>query len=119
MKVIHIPTLFLHGGLLVLAGLMLNDYSDGFLLIAGLVLIGHVVLTCVSRRSLSLTHLLGCGFQYLIFRFGLITVGSGAFGLGGGGFALFFYQLALGATALMEVLIDLFKYRRNRDHPPI
>lgn len=97
MKYIHFPTLLLHGGLLILARLLLNDYPDGFLVIAGISLASHVVWACISRRSPGLSHLLGCCVQYLVFRFGVIAVSGGAFGLGGGGFALLFYQFALAA----------------------
>ena len=119
MKFIHFPTLILHGLLLMLAGLLLNDYTDGFLVIAGLALACHMVWDCISRRSLSLSHLLGCVVQYFVFRFRVITVSIGAFGLGGGELGLFFYQIALGATFLMEALIDLIKYRRNQKLPPV
>ena len=104
MKYIHYPTLLLHGALLLLAKLLLGDYQDGFLLTAVILLLGYLILGFVSRRPLSPSHLLGCAIQFLVFRSGLIA----ATGLGSG-LALFFYQIALAASAAALVLTDLIR----------
>lgn len=115
MKHIHFPTLLLHGLLLVLAKLLMNDIPDGFLWAAGMLLVGHLIWSCVSTRSLAVSHLLGCGIQALVFRFGLIEADNGAFGLGGGGFALFFYLIALGGSAVLEAVIGIVRYYTTRE----
>lgn len=109
MKRIHIPTVIFHGILLLLAKLLLDDYQDGFLLAAGILLAGHLIAAWVCPGSFGFTHLLGCGVQFLAFRLDLIGPFSGL----GSGLSLFFYQIALAASAVLEVLIALIKLRRS------
>ena len=112
MKHIHFPTLALHGVLLVLAQGLLTHYPDAFLLPAIGALVLHLLWCCRSKRPLALSHLLGCAVQGAAFALGIIEVGSRAFGLGGGEFARFFYLLALASSAIIELVVGLFKYFR-------
>lgn len=114
MKYIHFPTLALHGLLLILARLLLNDSHDGFLVAAGLLLAGHVIWSCCSRRSLLPSHLIGCAVQAAFFGLGIIEVSRGPFGLGGGEFGLFFYLIALGISAVLEAFIGIIRYYRKK-----
>lgn len=109
MQYIHFPTLLFHGGLVLLAQLTINHYHDAFLSIGVLLLVVHAVWAIRSKKWLMPSHLLGCAAQFAVFATGLIEVHSGAFGLGGGEFALFFYQCALGISAFVELLIGLLK----------
>ena len=109
MKYIHFPTLLLHGGLLVFAHAAINHYHDAFLLVSIAALILHAVWSARSKKQMAISHALGCAAQFAVFQFGLIDVNSGAFGLGGGEFALFFYEIALIASLFAAVIIGLFK----------
>lgn len=112
MKHIHFPTLVLHAGLMLLAGLTMNDYADAFLVLGGIALICHIFWCGISRQLLFPAHLLGSVLQFTAHGCGLISVDSGAFGLGGGGFAQFFYLIALGLSLGIEAVITLI--RRDR-----
>ena len=112
MKHIHFPTLVLHILIPVLARLTMNTYSDAFLFLAAGLLLAHLLWCCLSSRNLLPSHLLGCLFQAAVFGTGLIQADSGFMGLGGGGFALFFYTIALGISAVLEVVITIFRHCR-------
>ena len=110
MKRIHYPTLLMHAALLLMAKLMLQHYQDGFLIAAGLLLCVHVICSCFSTRSPLLTHLLGTAIQAAVFAVGVIGIPSNL----GSGLALLFYQIALGATVLLEAVIALIRSHFKR-----
>lgn len=112
MKYIHFPTLFLHAGLLLFAQFTINDYPGTFLPVGVLLLVVHAVWAIRSKQLLMPSHLLGCATQFVVFAAGLIEVHSGAFGLGGGEYALLFYQFALVISVVVELLIGLFKIKK-------
>lgn len=109
MKYIHFPTLLMHLALLILAAVTINHYHDAFLLISGVILIAHMVWAIRSKKQMAVSYVIGCAVQFAVFYFGLIDVHSGAFGLGGGEFALLFYLLALAVLLVIECIIGLFK----------
>lgn len=113
MKHIHIPTLGMHLGLLLLAAYSINDYPDFFLMVSAAVLITHLVWAVKSKRPMVLSHVIGCGVQLAVFYFGWIDVNSGAFGLGGGEFALLFYGLFLTVSFAVETIHGLLKYTQR------
>ena len=110
MKYIHFPTLPLHGLNMILAFALIHEYSDAFLFCAIAVLFVHVSWCCISPKPLTHTHLLGCVLQVLFFS--VFDVHSGAFGLGGGEFALLFYMIALAGSAIIEIAIGLYKHMK-------
>ncbi len=107
MKHIHFPTLALHALNLTLACFTINDYPGTFLTIGTAVLFAHVIWCCISPKKLTLSHLLGCGIQAMFFT--IFDVNSGAFGLGGGEFALLFYAIALVGSAIIEIGVGIYK----------
>lgn len=113
MKHIHLPTLLMHLALLLLARLTISSSPDFFLGCAIVVLILHVGLAVESKRSFSSAHLLGMGLYLLAPTFGLVNPDSGAFGLGGGGFAWFFYGVALAVSFVIISIIDIVRMIRK------
>lgn len=111
MKHIHFPTLIFHGAMLLFSALTINDYPDAFLP-AAMALILHAIWCARSGRPVAWTHLACCAAQYLVFLTGLIGVNSGAFGLGGGEFALLFHYVNLAASCAAELIIALVKRRK-------
>ena len=114
MKWIHIPTLVFHGLLLILARLLMNDYADAFLIIAGIALAAHLIWCCCGERNIAPSHLLGCCIQAVVFRLGIISADSGFMGLGGGEFAFFFYNIALLLSGLLELCVGIFRFRMKK-----
>lgn len=111
MKHIHFPTLVLHALNILLAFFTIHDYPGAFLTVGGLLLFIHVIWCCISTRKLTLSHLLGCSIQALFFT--VFDVNSGAFGLGGGEFALLFYLIVLAGSAVIELGVGIYKYFRQ------
>ena len=109
MKHLHFPTLLMHLILPALAAVTINHYHDGFLLCALIVLTAHALWSARSARNLLPAHLLGTVLQLALFSLDVIEVHSGAFGLGGGEFALFFYQIALALSCIFETVIWLIR----------
>lgn len=116
----HFPTLLLHLALLFDANLTINNFPGFFLPSALVILIAYFI--CIARRiragagwkGILLTFYAGFLLQLWIFESGIIDVNSGAFGLGGGEFALFFYQTGLGIAAiLMPLIAALFVPRKE------
>lgn len=112
MTYIHFPTLLLHIGLTVFGAITINHYHDAFLLIAVLILIMHAVWASRSRHKMWPAHLFGCAIQFALYHLDVIDVHSGAFGLGGGEFALFFYEIAMLLSCIIELMIGLVKTKR-------
>ena len=105
MKHIHLPTLLMHLALLLLARLTINDYHDFFLGIAILVLTAHLIWAFRSKRDFHTAHTLGVILHLLAGYLGWMKISSGSFGLGGGGFAWFFYGIALAVSfAVLSIL---------------
>ena len=113
MKRIHFPTLAMHILLLLLARLTISDYPGFFLGCAIVVLILHVGLAIESKHSFLTAHLLGMGLYLLAPTIGLVNPDSGAFGLGGGGFAWFFYGIALAVSFVIICIIDIVRMIRK------
>lgn len=113
MRYLHIPTLLIHGALLLLAALTINDYPDAFLVAAFLGLAAQLLLSSRRIRTALPCHLFGCAVQFAAFNLDLIRVSSGSFGLGGGGFAELFYLLGLGISLVSEILIAVFRLKRQ------
>jgi len=113
MKHLHFPTLLMHLILPALAAVTINHYHDGFLLFALIVLTVHAICCARTERNLLPSHLLGTALQLALFALGAIEVHSGAFGLGGGEFALFFYQIGLTVSCVIELFIGLIKWTRS------
>lgn len=107
MKYIHLPTLLFHAALNLFGVLTINHYPGTFLPIAIVLLIAHAVWYACSKHNMLPAHLLGCTAQFALYQFGIIDVNSGAFGLGGGEFALFFYEIALTISCAAELVIAL------------
>lgn len=111
MKYIHVPTLLFHAALTVFGVLTINDYPGTFLPIAVFALLIHAAWYAESKHNMLPAHLLGCVAQFALYQLGIIHVHSGAFGLGGGGFALFFYEIAMFLSCIVELIIWLVKLR--------
>lgn len=109
MKHIHFPTLLLHAALTVFGTLTINHYHGAFLLIASAVLIAHIIWAARSKHDMFPSHLIGCAAQFFIYHLDIIAVHSGVFGLGGGEFALFFYQIVMFLSCIIELIIRLVK----------
>lgn len=109
MKRIHYPTLFMHGVLLVMIRLLSYHYPDGFLVSAGLLLLCHVIWSCMSRRSLLLSHLVGCAMELMIFPTGLLSTAN-APDSPGTGLALLFYFAGLSLSLLLEAIIVIVRH---------
>lgn len=105
MKRIHLPTLVMHIALLLLARLTINDYHDFFLVVAVLILTAHLIWAFKSKQDFHTAHTLGILLHLLVEAFGWMKISSGSFGLGGGGFAWFFYGIALAVSfAILSIL---------------
>lgn len=114
MKRIHTPTLLMHILLIILAVLTMNDYPDLFLWVSIAVLLAHVLLTVETKGNYLVSHTIGIAIQLLFMYLGVIREDPGPFGLGGGGFALFFYQIALAVSFGLHSLIGLVRLIRSK-----
>lgn len=114
MKHIHFPTLAMHFTLLLLARLTINDYPDFFLVVSIAVLTAHIIWAFKSRQSFLYTHCLGMFLHGLSQTFGWVTISNGAFGLGGGGFAWFFYGIALAVSFAVLSILSLVRWIKAR-----
>lgn len=113
MTYIHFPTLLLHLALTILGAVTINDYHDGFLLVAIVLLLLHAVWYARSKHNMLPAHIFGCIAQFFLYHLDVIDVHSGAFGLGGGEFALFFYEIAMALSCILEAIIALIKWARE------
>lgn len=113
MTYIHFPTLLMHIAMAVFGTLTINHYHDAFLLVAVLVLLIHAIWYARSKHSMFPAHVFGCITQYFLYRLDIIDVHSGAFGLGGGEFALFFFEIAMAVSCIIELVIWLIKLPRK------
>ena len=113
MKTIHLPTLLFHAALAIFGALTINDYPGTFLPIAALALLFHAAWYAESKHNMLPAHLFGCAAQFALYQLGVITVHNGAFGLGGGEFALFFYEIAMAISCIIELIIWLVKLARK------
>lgn len=114
MTYIHFPTLLLHAALTILGAMTINQYHDGFLLVAIVLLIAHAIWHARSKHNMFPAHLFGCIAQFLLYHLDVIDVHSGAFGLGGGEFALLFYEFAMFLSCIIELIIWLTKLHPRR-----
>lgn len=114
MKHIHIPTLIMHIILIVFAAITLNDYPDLFLWVSIIVMLAHLALAIECKRSFLPAHALGLGLHFLVQSLGIIRGDSGAFGLGGGGFALFFFDIALVISFAAIALLQLIRCLKHK-----
>lgn len=113
MKYVHLPTLLYHAVLTIFGALTINQYHDAFLPIAGFALLIHAAWYAESKHNMLPAHIIGCAAQFALYQLGIIHVHSGAFGLGGGEFALFFYEIAMAVSCILEAIICLVKWARN------
>ena len=113
MKYTHLPTLLFHAALTLFGALTINQYHDAFLPIAALALLAHAIWYARSKHNMLPAHLLGCAAQFALYQLGVITVHNGAFGLGGGEFALFFYEIAMAISCIIELVIWLVKLSKK------
>ena len=113
MKYIHVPTLIIHGLLLVLAGTVIHDYPDFFLGFSILILIFHTGWAIESDRNFLPAHAIGTAVQLLAERLGLLTFAGGFYGMGSE-FGWFFYCIALVFSLAIQLVVALIKARRRK-----
>lgn len=114
MKRFHFPTLILHILLIVFAALAINDYPDLFLGVSLLVLIVHIAWVIEIKGQYFTAHSLGIVLHVLAQHLGIVRGDAGGFGLGGGGFALFFFDAALAVSFAVISIIGIVRfYRKN------
>ena len=112
MKHIHLPTLIMHILLILFARLTLNEYPALFLGISALALLLHIAWVAGIKGAYFPANSLGLLLHILVQVLGFIRGDSGAFGLGGGGFALFFFDIALGANFLIVGIVSIVRWYR-------
>ena len=108
----HFPTLIMHILMMVFAVLTLNDYPALFLGVSVFLLLLHLAWVIERKGRYFAAHGLGITFQALAQYLEIIRGDSGAFGLGGGGFALFFYNIALAVSFVAVCLIGIIRFHR-------
>lgn len=113
MKYIHVPTLIIHGLLLVLAGTVIHDYPDFFLGFSILILIFHTGWAIESDRNFLPAHAIGTAVQLLAERLGLLSFAGGFYGMGSS-FGWFFYCIALVFSLVLHLLIGIAKASRRK-----
>lgn len=112
MKRFHYPTLIMHILLILFAVLALNDYPDLFLGVSLLVLIAHIAWVIEINGHYFTAHGLGIALHTLVQHLGIIRGDQGGFGLGGGGFALFFFDIALAVSFAVICIIGIIRFCR-------
>ena len=113
MKRFHYPTLILHILLMVFAVLALNNYPGFFLGVSAFVLLAHAAWVIEVKGRYVTAHGLGIVLHALAQHLGIIRGDSGAFGLGGGGFALFFFNIALVVSFTIVCLTGIIRFYRD------
>ena len=108
MKRFHFPTLLLHILLLLLARLTLGDYPDFFLGAAIPLLVIHAVWAACSADDFLPAHCMGLCLYTLSQTFGLLPDSLG------GGFAWFFYGIALAVSFAVLSIIRIVRWFRAR-----
>ena len=114
MKQLHFPTLIMHILLIIFAASALNDYPDLFLCISIPVLLFHLIWAFRSKQDFHTAHCIGMILHILAAALGIVKGDSGAFGLDGGGFALFFFNIALGISFAAISLIRIVRYIKQK-----
>lgn len=114
MKPLHFPTLIMHILLIVFAASALNDYPDLFLCISIPVLLLHLIWGFRSKQDFHTAHCIGMILHILAAGLGIVKGDSGSFGLGGGGFALFIFNIALGISFAAISLIRIVRYIKQK-----
>lgn len=112
MRRFHFPTLIMHILLILFAVLMLNDYPGLFLGVSLLVLIAHIAWVIEHKSHCFTAHGLGIILHILAQHLEIIRADNGAFGLGGGGFALFFFNIALAVSFAVISIIGIIRFYR-------
>ena len=114
MKRFHFPTLILHILLIVFAALAINDYPDLFLGVSVLLLLAHIAWVIEIRGRYFTAHSLGIVLHVLAQHLGIVRGDAGGFGLGGSGFALFFFDVALAVSFAIISIVGIVRfYRKN------
>ena len=113
MKRFHYPTLIMHILLMLFAVLTLNDLPDLFLGVSLLVLLMHIAWVIENKGNYFTAHGLGIVLHVLAQHLEIIRDDNGAFGLGGGGFALFFFNIALTVSFVVICLIGIVRSCRE------
>ena len=112
MKRFHFPTLIMHILLIGLAALTIHDYPDFFLCVSILVLLAHIAWVIEIKGHYFAAHGLGILLHALAQYLGIVSGDNGSFGLGGGGFALFFFNIALAVSSAVICLIGIIRFYR-------
>lgn len=112
MKSFHYPTLIMHILLILFAVLMLNDYPGLYLGVSLLVLIAHIAWVIEHKSRCLTAHSLGIVLHILAQHLQIVRADNGAFGLGGGGFALFFFNIALAVSLAVICIIGIIRFCR-------
>lgn len=113
MKRIHIPTLIMHFLLILLARFTIGDYPDFFLGFSILVLLIHTGWAIVSKQNLLPAHCLGSSLYLLAEPLGIVTIGSGFWGMGSD-FGWLFYGFALIISLALETVIAIVRFCRSQ-----
>lgn len=108
MKALHLPTLGMHLLLLLLARLTIFNYPDFFLGCAIVVLILHLGWAFASRGNFLLAHAAGLGLYLLAKPLGLISTGTGFYGMGSE-FAWLFYGVALAVSLVIQIILRIIR----------
>ena len=111
MKRLHIPTLIMHLLLMLLARFTIGDYHDFFLGASIVILIFHAGWAIASKKNLLIAHFLGSSLYLLAEPLGIVTVGSGFWGMGGE-FSWLFYGIALIVSLVLETVIAIVRFCR-------
>ena len=112
MKHFHFPTLIMHILLILFAVLTLNDYPDLFLGVSLFVLLVHIAWVIEHKSRCLTAHSLGIVLHVLAQHLEIVRVDNGAFGLGGGGLALFFFDIALAVSFAVICIIGIIRFYR-------
>ena len=110
MKHFHCPTLIMHIILIVFAVLTLNNYPDFFLGVSLFVLLVHIAWVIEVKGNYFTAHGLGILLHFLAQRLEIFRSDSGAFGLGGGDFALFFFHIGLAVSFAVICIVGIFRF---------
>ena len=78
-----------------------------------MVLIVHIAWVIEIKGQYFTAHSLGIVLHVLALHLGIVRGDAGGFGLGGGGFALFFFDVALAVSFAVICIIGIIRFYRN------
>lgn len=114
MKRFHFPTLIMHILLILFAAFAVNDDPDLFLGVSLLVLIAHIAWVIEIKGHYFTAHSLGIALHALFQCLGIVRGDAGGFGLGGGGFALFFFDVSLAVSFAVISITGIVRFYRTK-----